>query len=290
MSATLTAEHVRVVLGGRTILHDVSLSIAPGALTAILGPNGSGKSTLLRALAGLRPPEAGRVLLDGAPLDQQARQALARRLSFLPQDTRCDFAFTVEEMVAMGRHPHRGRFTPASARDHQAVDDAIAICDLEDLRGRTVDHLSGGERQRVAIARCLATTPDVILLDEPTAHLDIEHGLSILSLCRTLTDSGRTIAIATHDLAAVLRYATAAVVLHHGHVAVAGAPLDVLTPGLCRDVFAVQSELVRTADGGKAFVFSGLRGTGAQGHRGTGALGHGGAGAQGHRAQARPDP
>jgi iron complex transport system ATP-binding protein len=158
------------------------------------------------------------------------------------------------------------------------VDDAIAICDLEDLRSRTVDHLSGGERQRVAIARCLATTPDVILLDEPTAHLDIEHGLSILSLCRTLTDAGRTIALATHDLAAVLRYATAAVVLHHGHVAAAGAPLDVLTPDICRDVFAVQSEIVHTAEGQEAFVFSGLRGSGAQGHRGAGAQGRRGTG------------
>jgi len=259
MSGALTAEGVRVVLGGRTILHDVSLTIAPGALTVVLGPNGSGKSTLLRALAGLRPPAAGRVLLDGEPLEQQARQALARRLSFLPQDTRCDFAFTVEEMVAMGRHPHRGRFTPASARDHQAVEEAIAICDLDDLRRRTVDHLSGGERQRVAIARCLATNPDVILLDEPTAHLDIEHGLAILALCRTLTDAGRTIALATHDLAAVLRSATAAVVLHHGRVAAAGAPLDVLTPDICRDVFAVQSEMVRTADGREAFVFEQLR-------------------------------
>jgi iron complex transport system ATP-binding protein len=255
MSASLRAESVRVVLGGRTILHDVSATIAPGALTAILGPNGSGKSTLLRTFAGLWKPAAGRVLLDDAPVDGYARRDLARKVSFLPQDTRCDFAFTVEEMVAMGRHPHRGRFEPARARDREAVESAIATCDLEDLRMRTVDHLSGGERQRVAIARCLATEPDVILLDEPTAHLDLEHGLSILALCRALTDAGRTIALATHDLGSVLRYATSALVLQRGRVAGSGAPLDVLTPAMCRDVFAVESEVVTTADGRQAFVF-----------------------------------
>jgi iron complex transport system ATP-binding protein len=258
MSAALRAEHLGVVLGGRPVLHDVTTTIPAGALTVVVGPNGSGKSTLLRALSGLRPPAGGRVLIGGMPLAGRARRDIARRLAFLPQDTRCEFSFTVEEMVAMGRYPHRRRFAPATRRDHDAIESAIAICDLEALRHRTVDRLSGGERQRAAIARCLATDPDIVLLDEPTAHLDLEHALAILSLCRTLADRGRTVAVATHDLASAVRYATAAIVLHHGRLTAAGAPYDVLTPGLCRSVFAVEPHVATLFDGREALVFEPL--------------------------------
>lgn len=155
----------------------------------------------------------------------------------------------------MGRHPHRGRFSPAAARDREAVETAITLCDLHHLRGRTVDCLSGGERQRVAVARCLATEPDVILLDEPTAHLDLEHALNVLVLCRRLSETGRTVALATHDLAAVLRFATHAVLLHRGEVVGSGTPLSVLTPKACLATFAVQAEVVRAASGQSTLIF-----------------------------------
>jgi iron complex transport system ATP-binding protein len=255
MSTVLEGRDLRVVLGGREVLHGVTAGLAAGTLTALVGPNGSGKSTLLRALAGIRKPESGRVFFGDTPIDTMARRDLAKRISFLPQDTRCDFAFTVEETVQMGRHPHRGRFEPLGRTDREAVEHAIALCDLESLRLRTVDRLSGGERQRVAIARCLATEPDVILLDEPTAHLDLEHALTILALCRSLTDRGGTVALATHDLGAVLRYANAAIVLHAGSLVGAGAPAEIITPDVCRTVFAVNAEVVHTASGQSAFVF-----------------------------------
>lgn len=256
MTAILEARGVSVVRGGRRILDSATVAIAPGTLTAIVGPNGSGKSTLLRALTGLWSPASGSVTLNGQPIAAMPRREMARRLSFLPQDTRCDFAFTVQEMVAMGRHPHRGRFEPERESDRHAIDEAIATCDLEDLRLRTVDRLSGGERQRVAIARCLATEPDAILLDEPTAHLDLEHALSIVSLCRALADAGRTVALATHDLGTVVRYATHVLVLQHGRVAGFGTPADVLTPQMCKEVFSVNTEILTTAQGSRAFVFS----------------------------------
>jgi iron complex transport system ATP-binding protein len=255
VSATLEGRHLHVVLGGRTVLRDVSLSVPHGAFTAIVGPNGSGKSTLLRALCGLTSVDGGEVRLGGAPIVEMSRRDIARRMSFLPQDTRCDFAFTVEEVVEMGRHPHRGRFASSGARDRAAVEAAIALCDLQDLRGRTIDRLSGGERQRVSIARCLATEPDVILLDEPTAHLDLEHAFDVLMLCRRLGEGGRSVALATHDLSAVLRFATAAVLLHRGEVAGSGAPMSVLTPEACRAVFAVHAEVVHTASGQSSLVF-----------------------------------
>jgi iron complex transport system ATP-binding protein len=254
MSAALTASRLVVDRGGRRILDASELTLERGTLTAILGPNGSGKSTLLRALAGVWP--AGDVRLGEAPIARMPRRDLARRLAFLPQDTRCDFAFTVEEIVAMGRHPHRGRFAPEQAENRQAVDAALRTCDLDALRLRTIDRLSGGERQRVSIARCLAADPQVLLLDEPTAHLDLEHALGIFALCRRFAGEGRTVAVATHDIATVSRYATRIVLLHAGRIVASGSPMDVLTPEACRAVFAVEAEVVTSARGEHAFVFA----------------------------------
>lgn len=256
----LTADRVSVTRGGRSILSSAVVSVAPGSLTAVVGTNGSGKSTLLRVLAGLWPPADGSVALDGVPLSDMPRREVARRLAFLPQDTRCDFAFTVEEMVALGRHPHRGRFAREAARDRGAIERAMALCDLGHLRWRTVDFLSGGERQRVAIARCLAAEPEVVLLDEPTAHLDLEHALSILGLCRSLAAAGSAVALATHDLATIARVATHVVVLSAGRIVMAGRPDDVLTPAVCRDVFSVDAEVATTGSGRRTLVFSDQRG------------------------------
>jgi iron complex transport system ATP-binding protein len=252
----LSGTDVTVIRGGRRVLDTASLTLPPGSVTAILGPNGSGKSTFLRALAGIWPSDGGAVTLDGRPLAQLPRQEVAKRVSFLPQDTHCDFAFTVDEIVAMGRHPHRGRFAPESARDRAAVGEAIARCDLDHVRTRTVDRLSGGERQRVAIARCLATQPEVLLLDEPTAHLDVEHALAILGLCGRLAATGTAVGVAMHDLATVVRFANQAALLHGGRLVASGSPRDVLTPARCRQVFAVDTEVLTTADGRTALIFS----------------------------------
>lgn len=254
--AVLSGTDVTVVRGGRRILDTASLTLLTGSVTAILGPNGSGKSTLLRTLAGIWRPDGGAVTLDGQPLDRLPRQEIAKRVSFLPQDTHCDFAFTVDEIVAMGRHPHRGRFAPESARDRAAVDEAIATCDVGHVRTRTLDRLSGGERQRVAIARCLATQPEVLLLDEPTAHLDVEHALAILGLCGRLAAAGTAVGVAMHDLATVVRFANQAALLHDARLVASGAPRDVLTPARCRQVFAVETEVLTTADGRPALIFS----------------------------------
>ena len=255
MSVVLIGRELTVVRHGRRILDEVTLTLTPGALTAVIGPNGSGKSTLLRALAGVWPLTSGEVTLNEEPLVQMPRREVARRLSFLPQDTRCDFAFTVEEIVAMGRHPHRGRFAAENARDREAVHDALMTCDLLHLRARSVTHLSGGERQRVAVARCLAAQPDVLLLDEPTAHLDLEHTLSVLALCRTLAARGTTVVLATHDVGTVARFAAQIVLLHSGRVVASGSPASVLTPSRLRNVFLVDAQIVTTADGHSALVF-----------------------------------
>ena len=182
----LEACGITVERGGRRILAGVSVRVEPGRLTALIGPNGSGKSTLLKALAGLWPVAQGEVL----PLPGMSRRDIARKIAFVPQDTRIDFAFSVAEIVGMGRHPHRGRFAPQTSIDRRAVDQALERCDVAHLKSREANTLSGGERQRVLIARSLASGPEVILLDEPTASLDIEHALGILDLCRELAGDG----------------------------------------------------------------------------------------------------
>jgi len=255
VSTVLTGTDLSVVRGSRLILDSATIAMNHGEITAILGPNGSGKSTLLRVLGGLWRPARGTVTLADQPMAHMSRPEIARRVSFLPQETHCEFAFTVEEVVGMGRHPHRGTFAPASERDHRAIDNAIVRCDIDHLRTRTIDRLSGGERQRVAIARCLAAEPTVLLLDEPTAYLDLEHALSVLALCRSLASSGTAIAFATHDLGAAARYATAVVLLHGGRIVCSGSPAEVLTPARCREVFSVDMHIVSTADGRPAFVF-----------------------------------
>jgi iron complex transport system ATP-binding protein len=256
----LAACDVSIRRGGRQTLDAASVTLETSHLTAILGPNGSGKSTLLRALAGLWAPAAGAVFLDGRSLALVPRREVARRIAFLPQDTRCDFAFTVEEVVAMGRHPHRGRFDREGDADRNAVEAALARCDLETLRQRALDSLSGGERQRVAIARCLATQPDVLLLDEPTAHLDLEHALALLDLCRSLAHAGHAVAIATHDLSLASSYATRALVLRGGRVVQSGDAGEALTPAVCRTVFGVETEIATTPLGRSTLVFSSCNG------------------------------
>lgn len=256
LTSALSGANLTVVRGRRRILDAATLSVPAGHVTAILGPNGSGKSTLLRVLGGLWKPDGGSVTLEGKPLAGMPRAEIAKLVAFLPQDTRCDFAFTVDEVVNMGRLPHRGRFSPQGAHDREAVDEAIERCDLVSLRRRTIDGLSGGERQRVAIARCLAAEPAVLLLDEPTAHLDLEHALTVFALCRSLAAAGTAIALATHDLATASRFVTDVVLLRDGRIVAAGTPAEALTPASCRDVFAVTTEVLSTADGRPAFVFS----------------------------------
>jgi len=253
--SALVAEDVVLSRGGRTILDHVSVRIEPGAFLAIVGPNGSGKSTLLRALAGIWPLSHGSVRMGAKGLAEFGRRELAQTIAFVPQDARMDFAFTVEEIVAMGRHPRRGRFERAAATDHRAVDEALKSCDIQHLRGRFVTTLSGGERQRVAIARSLAVEPEIILLDEPTASLDVQHSLEILDLCQTLSRAGKSVVLATHDLNAVARYTTQVALIESGRIAYMGERDGVLTSNVLDRVFGVKAELLQSANGYPVYVF-----------------------------------
>ena len=241
--------------GPRHLVRDVSLEIAPARITALVGPNGAGKSTVLRLLAGLWRPTAGRATLDGSGLARLSRRSLAQRISFVPQETRIDIPFTVQELVMMGRHPHLGRFDAPGPADAAAVAAAMARADVAHLAERRVTELSGGERQRAVIARSLATGSNVILLDEPTANLDVDHVIETLTLLRALAASGAAVALALHDLNVVARWADAVAVLHAGRLHAAGPPAAVLDDGLVASVFGVRVERLTAADGRPTLVF-----------------------------------
>ena len=244
-----------VEVDGRWLVRHASLALRPGHLTALVGPNGSGKTTLLRLLSGLWRPSEGRALLDDENLHSIRRRELARRVAFTPQDTHLAFAFTVRDVVTMGRHPHLGRFEREGEADRRAVEEALVRADVAHLANRFVTELSGGERQRVIIARSLATHADAIILDEPTANLDIAHALDVLDLCRKLADDGKTIALAIHDLNLAARYASTVALVCDGAIVAVGAPHEVLSDAGIRNVFGVRAERAHAPGGEVVFFF-----------------------------------
>jgi iron complex transport system ATP-binding protein len=237
------------------VLRDATLEFAAPQFTAIAGPNGAGKSTLLGILAGMRPGYAGSCEYDGKEASRWNRRAFAREVCFIPQALRVEFPFTVEQVVLMGRTPYcDGLFeTP---EDWRAAEEAMAITETLDFRRRDFRSLSGGERQLVILASALAQRPKALLLDEPTAFLDIKHQVAIYRLMRDLSRRGALVIAVTHDLNLAANFADRIVVLHHGRVAADAAPGDVLAPELIRDIFGVASE-VRPGFAGKPWILYG---------------------------------
>jgi iron complex transport system ATP-binding protein len=253
--SVLEARNASVRRGGRTIFGPASVRVGAGEITALVGPNGSGKSTLLRLFAGLWRPDDGEMLIDGKLIHSLPRKEMACRVAFVPQETQIDFAFTVAEILAMGRYAHRGRFSPQTQADHAAIDAAAADCDITHLIDRAINTLSGGERQRVLIARSLVVEPEFILLDEPTANLDIHHALDVLQLCESLSRNGKTVIVATHDFNLVTRYVTRLILLQRGLLIAEGPQADVLSPHRIQEVFHVEGEMIPTRTGQPVYVF-----------------------------------
>lgn len=221
----LQLDGVSVRFGERTILHDIHLGFVPGTLTALVGPNGAGKSTLLAVASGDVDADAGQVILHDKPIAQWKAMALARERAVMPQDHTVRFAFTVEEVVAMGRLPH-----PADApRDAALVEQALDQAEMAGLRRREVQTLSGGEAARATFARVLTQDTPLLLLDEPTAALDLRHQERTLRAVRALADAGACVIVVLHDLNLAAGYADRIVLLEQGRVAADGTPDQVLT-------------------------------------------------------------
>jgi iron complex transport system ATP-binding protein len=229
-SPLLHAEALVSGYGGHDVLHAVDLTLQAGDFLGIIGPNGCGKSTLLATLTGWLPLRAGHIRLDGRPLDAYAKERVARLIAVVPQASVPAFAFTVRETVEMGRYPHLGRFAVPSADDRRIVAEALALTDLVQLQERPVDQLSGGEYQRVTIARALAQQPRLLLLDEPTAHLDLGHQQAVFELLRRLhTERQMAILCVSHDINLAAEYCPRVLLMSEGRVVVDGDPGAVVT-------------------------------------------------------------
>jgi len=232
----LAARGLACSIGRRTILRDVDLEVRHGEVLGLVGANGSGKSTLLRALAGVRRPSAGRVLVDGDRLGSLRPRARARRLAFVAQEEAAHSDLLVGELVALGRVPHAGAWGGLDERSRDAVRSALEQVDLGYAVNQPLEHLSGGERRRALIARGLAQEAPLLLLDEPTNHLDIGHQLALMRRIRRL---GRTVVVALHDLDLAATFCDRIAVLHAGGLEACGEPDEVLTAGLLHDAFGV---------------------------------------------------
>ena len=226
--------------GGMLILDAVSLAIEPGSLVGLIGPNGSGKSSLLRLLAGLNSPSQGQVTLNEQLLASLARRAVARQVAMVEQHASTEVDIRVQEVVRLGRTPHRSPFAPWLREDDLAIAQALAQVNLGEHAQRRWHTLSGGERQRVQIARALAQQPSELLLDEPTNHLDIQHQLELLQLIQSLP---LTCVMAIHDLNLAAMFCDVLVVLKDGRLVASGAPAQVLTERLIAEVYGVHADV-----------------------------------------------
>jgi len=220
------------------VVRDVSLTVRRGEFLSLVGPNGSGKTTLLRLLDRIFIPHRGTITLAGQPLAKFSRAAIARRIAFVPQDNTMQFPFTVAEVVLMGRSPHSGGMAFENARDREVAGTMMALTDIARLADQPVMNLSGGERQRVFIARALAQEPEIILLDEPNAHLDIAHQVDIFRIIKRLnTETGLTVISVSHDLNLAAAYSDRIAMMVGGTLAALGTPSEVLTGERIREVF-----------------------------------------------------
>ena len=243
-TVVLDAQAISVRLAKSRVLNDVTLSIPRETVTAIIGPNGSGKSTLLRALARLLRPETGSVLLDGTAIAKMSPGQVARQIATLPQSPGAVPGMTVQELVEQGRYPHTGPLRMLSDRDHAAVQRALELTSSRHFRHRLLESLSGGERQRVWIALALAQEPRILLLDEPTTFLDINHQIQVLNLIQALNrERDLTVVMALHDLNQASQYAERLVVLHEGRIVEEGAPTAVIREDVLASVFNVQAHI-----------------------------------------------
>jgi iron complex transport system ATP-binding protein len=247
--ALLATDGLAVALGGRRVVEDVSLELAPGEIVAVAGPNGAGKTTLLKAMAGLLPIAAGTVTLGGVLLPEMRPAVRARRIAYLPQGHVFHWPMPVADIVALGRLPHGAGLTDLSSADRDAVERAMRATGVAEFADRPVTTLSGGERARVALARVLAVEAEIVLADEPVTSLDPRFQLTVLNILRDLARAGRAVVVVLHDLGLAARHADRMIALSAGRMVAEGPPDAVLSAALLRDVFGVEAYRAETEHG-----------------------------------------
>lgn len=250
MNAAVELDGVTAGYGGAPCLRDVSLRVEEGGLAALLGPNGAGKSTLLRVITGRHRPSAGAVRLFGRDVARLGAAERAALVALAPQELTVPLPFTVEEVVAVGRTARRARWSAPAPEDRRAMAEAMRAMDVWDLRERPFDALSGGERQRAIVAMALAQEPRLLLLDEPTSHLDLSHRLEIFErIERRNAECGLTVLLTSHDINLAAEYCRRLFVLDRGRLAAAGTPEETLREPLLRDVYRCDLRVRREPDG-----------------------------------------
>lgn len=220
------------------VIKNISFNIKSGSFVSIIGPNGSGKSTLLKTINSIYKANRGTISLYGKDISSYKKRELAKTIALVPQDTNIEYDFTVEDIVMMGRHPYKKRFETELETDHKIVNEALELTNTLVLKDRAINQISGGERQRAIIARALAQKPAVILLDEPTSNLDINHQMDILNLLKKLNkESGLTVVLVIHDINLACRYSDEIILLHKGEILGIGTPEEVITVENVEDAY-----------------------------------------------------
>ncbi|MET9498005.1 ABC transporter ATP-binding protein [Streptomyces sp. NPDC006552] len=256
----LTADDVTLGYDQRVIAEKLSVEIPDHSFTVIVGPNACGKSTLLRALSRMLKPSAGRVLLDGGSIHAMPAKKVAKTLGLLPQSSVAPDGITVGDLVARGRYPHQGLLRQWSPEDERVVRESMESTGVAELADRYVDELSGGQRQRVWIAMALAQQTPLLLLDEPTTFLDIQHQIDVLDLCAELhEEQGRTLVAVLHDLNHAARYATHLIALRGGEIIAEGAPKEIVTADLVERLFGMKCQVIDDPETGTPLVVPAAR-------------------------------
>lgn len=246
MQSSMVARKLAAGYNGMPVVHDFTLDVPEGKVTALIGANGSGKSTILKAMARLIAPTAGAVYLDGQAIHSMPTKVVARKLALLPQSAQTPSGITARDLAAYGRYPHRARLSGMTREDREIIDWALACTNMTELADREMDQLSGGQRQRGWIAMALSQKTRILLLDEPTTYLDISHQLEILQLLRRLNaEQHVTIVMVLHDLNHAIMFSDCLVAIKDGQKRYAGAPSEVITPEMLREVFGVEAAVIR---------------------------------------------
>ena len=237
----LRAEGISFAYQNKSVLNEIDLAIKPGELVGLIGPNGSGKSTLIKCLSRVLTPQHGRIWLDGRELAAFSAQQIARHIAVVSQAVELPPGFTAFEIVLMGRVPHLDWWQNENARDREIARAAMGVTGTWSLADRLINQLSGGERQRVVIARALAQEPQILLLDEPTAHLDVKHQIEVMELVRRLNrERGLAVLVVFHDLNLAAQYCSRLVLFKEGRVYKSGSPREVIAPDVLREVYGVE--------------------------------------------------